>query len=57
MLKIRNTGILSSIFSLTGKWTAQKLKNFRLSIIWTCLHYMVILISQNRITDFFMILA
>ena len=27
------------------------------SIIWTYLHYMVILISQNRITDFFMILA
>ena len=32
-------------------------KNFCSSILWTCLHYMVILISQNRITDFFMILA
>ena len=32
-------------------------KNFCSSILWTCLHYMVILISQNRITDFFMILV
>ena len=32
-------------------------KNFCSSILWTCLHYMVILISQNRIIDFFMILA
>ena len=32
-------------------------KNFCCSILWKCLHHMVILISQNRITDFFMILA
>ena len=25
--------------------------------IWTCLHHMVILKTQNKITDFFMILA
>ena len=27
------------------------------SCLWTCLHHMVILKSQNKITDFFMILA
>ena len=27
------------------------------SSLWTCLHHMVILRSQNKITDFFMILA
>ena len=32
-------------------------KNFCSSSLWTCLHHMVILISQNKITDFLMILA
>ena len=27
------------------------------SSLWTCLHHMVIFRSQNKITDFFMILA
>ena len=45
-----------SISSLTGECVAQKLKNFCSSSLWTCLHYMVILKSQNKITDFFMIL-
>ena len=27
------------------------------SSLWTCLHHMVILRTQNKITDFFMILA
>ena len=37
----------------------QKLKNFCSSSrpIWPCLHHMVILGSQNKITDFLMILA
>ena len=37
--------------------TAQKFKNFRSSSVWTCLHHMVILRTQNRITDLLMILA
>ena len=45
-----------SITSLTDK-CAQKFKNFCSSSLWTCLHHMVILISQNKITDFVMILA
>ena len=32
-------------------------KNFRSSSLWTCLHHMAILGSQNKITDFLMILA
>ena len=43
--------------SLTGKCAAQKLKNLCSSSLWTCLHHMVILRRQNKITDFFMILA
>ena len=46
-----------SISSLTGECAAQKFKNFGSSSLWTCLHHMVILISQNKITDFLMILA
>ena len=57
MSKIRNTGISSSISSLTGECAAKKVKNFCSSSLWTCLHHMVILRSQNKITDFFMILA
>ena len=48
------------MFSLTDKCAEQKLKNFRsssLSCLMTCLHHMVILRSQNKITDFLMILA
>ena len=43
------------MFRLTGKCAAQKFKNFRSSSLWTCLHHMVMLRSQNRITDFLMI--
>ena len=46
-----------SISSLTGKCSTQKIKNFCISSLSECLHHMVILISQNKITDFFMILA
>ena len=46
-----------SISSLTGEGAAQKLKNFCSSSLWTCLHHMVILRIQNKITDFFIILA
>ena len=34
-----------------------KIKNFCSSSLWTCLHHMVILRSQNKITDFLKILA
>ena len=34
-----------------------KIKTLCSSSLWTCLHHMVILRSQNKITDFFMILA
>ena len=30
-----------------------KIKNFCSFSLWTCLHHMVILRSQNKITDFF----
>ena len=43
--------------SLNSECAAEKLKNFCSSSLWTCLHHMVILGSQNEITDFFMILA
>ena len=41
-----------SIYSLTGKCAAQNQKNVCSSSLWTCLHHMVILRSQNNITDF-----
>ena len=34
-----------------------KIKNFCSSSLWTCLHHMVILRSQNKITDVLTILA
>ena len=37
-------------------YAAEKLKNFCSSSLWTCLHH-IILRSQNKITDFLMILA
>ena len=43
--------------SLNGKCAAQKSKHLCSSSQWTCLHHMVILRSQNKITDFFMILG
>ena len=46
-----------SISSLTGECAAEKLKKNCSSSLWTFLHHMVILRSQNKITDFFMILA
>ena len=49
----RKYGNFVSISSLTGKCAAQKLKNFCSSSLWTCLHHMVILRSQSKITDFF----
>ena len=54
MSKIRNTNFFS-ISSLTGKCTAQIF--FKTFAVLFYGHYMVILISQNGITDFFMILA
>ena len=50
-------GIFVSISSLTGECAAEKIKNFCSSSLWTCLHNMVILGGQNKITDFFMILT
>ena len=53
MSKIRNAEILSLYRTrLTGKCATQKLKK-----LWTCLHHMVILRSQNKNTDFVKILA
>ena len=48
-------GDFVSKFRLTGKCAAQKLNNVCSSSLWTCLHHMVILRSQNKISDFFMI--
>ena len=50
-------GNFVSISSLTGECAAEKFKNFCSSSLWTCLHHMVILRSQNKITDFLLILA
>ena len=44
-----------SISRLTGKCATQKIENFCSSSLWTCLHHMVILKSQNNF--FSMILA
>ena len=49
------SGISSLYLVLTGECAAEKLKNFCSSSLWTCLHHMVILRSQNKINDFFMI--
>ena len=56
-VKNKKYGNFVSISSLTGKCAAQKLKNFCSSSLLTCLHHMVILRNQNKITDFLMILA
>ena len=56
-VKNKKYGNFVSISSLTGECAAEQLKNFLSSSLWTCLHHMVILKSQNKITDFFMILA
>ena len=57
-VKNKKYGNFVSISSLTGKCAAQQIKkNFCSSSLWTCLHDMVILRSQNKITDFFMISA
>ena len=55
-VKNKQYGNFVSISSLTGKCAAQKLKKNYSSSLWTCLHHMVILRSQNKITDFLMIL-
>ena len=46
---------ISSLY--LAECAAQKLNNFCSSSLWTCLHHMVILKGQNKITDLFMILA
>ena len=56
-VKKRKCGNFVSISSLTGKCAAEKISNFCSSSLWTCLHHMVILRSQNKITNFLMILA
>ena len=43
--------------SLAGECAGEKFKNFCSCSLWTCLHHMVILRSQNKITEFLMILA
>ena len=53
-VKNKKYGNFVSISSLTGKCAAQKLKKLCSSSLWTYLHHMVILRSQNKITDFFM---
>ena len=55
VIKIGNF-VFRPISRLTGKCAAQKIKNFCSSSVWTCLHDMVLRI-QNKITDFFTILA
>ena len=56
-VKNKKYGNFVSISSLTGEYAAEKFKNISSSSLWTCLHHMVILRSQNKITDFLMILA
>ena len=56
-VKNKKYGNFVSISSLTGECAAEKLKNFCSSSLWTCLHHMVILGSNNKITNFLMILA
>ena len=55
-------GLISIVLSVihsgsNNKHRAQKIKSFCSSSLWTCSHQMVILLSQNKITDFLMILA
>ena len=50
-------GNFVSISCLTGECAAQKLKKKCSSSLWTCLHHMVILKSQKKITYIFLILA
>ena len=51
-------GNFVSISHLTGKYAAQKFKNFRSSSRCKCLHHIAIILkSQNKITDFLMISA
>ena len=45
------------ISRLTGKCETQKFKDLHNSSLWTCSHHMAILKSQNKNTDFLMILA
>ena len=56
-VKNKKYGNFVSISSLTGECATEKLKKKCSSSLWTCLHHMVILKSQNKITDFLMILA
>ena len=45
------------ISRLTAKCATYKFKNLHSSSLWKCLHHVVILRSQNKNTDFLMILA
>ena len=56
-VKNKKYGNFVSISSLTGEYAAEIFLNFCSSSLWTSLHHMVILKSQNKITDFLMILA
>ena len=56
-VKNKKYGNFVSMSSLAGKCTAQKFENFCSSSLWTCLHYMGILRSQNKICDFLVILV
>ena len=47
-VKNKKYGNFVSISSLTGKCAAEKFKTFYSSSLWTCLHHMVILRSQNH---------
>ena len=57
MSKIRNTGISSLYLAQLVSAQHKNFKHFCSSSLWTSLNHMVILRSQNKITDFFMILA
>ena len=58
-LQVENCGSNSRLVasSLNGECAGQKFKNFCSSSLWICLHHMVILRTQNKITYFFIILS
>ena len=60
MFKIRNTGKTDKRILLHTRYVAtatHNLNDFRVSSLWTCSRRMAILKSQNKNTDFLMILA
>ena len=58
-MHVQNKKYLNFVFisSLTGKCATQNFLKIRSSSLWTCLHHMVLLRSQNRIKNFLMISA